>query len=64
MLNIILNTVLNNALKFIIQRDRPALPHLVKAGGYSFPSGHAMMSFAFYGLLMYFAYQKIKNKVT
>lgn len=30
--------------------------------GYSFPSGHSMVSMAFYGLLIYFAYTKIQNK--
>ena len=35
---------------------------LVKEGGYSFPSGHAMVSFGFYGFLIYLAYKKINNK--
>jgi undecaprenyl-diphosphatase len=32
--------VLNNVLKQIVSRDRPAVLHLVAAHGYSFPSGH------------------------
>lgn len=32
--------LLNNLLKVLIQRERPAVLHLMHAGGYSFPSGH------------------------
>lgn len=31
----------NWLLKHIVQRPRPTVPHLVKATGYSFPSGHS-----------------------
>jgi membrane-associated phospholipid phosphatase len=35
--------LLNNLLKIVVHRDRPALQqHLVSAHGYSFPSGHTM----------------------
>jgi len=30
--------------------------------GYSFPSGHSMISAAFYGFLIYLIYKKVKNK--
>lgn len=30
--------------------------------GYSFPSGHSMVSMAFYGFLIYLIYNNIKNK--
>ena len=36
--------------------------NLITESGYSYPSGHSMMSMAFYGLLIYFAYKYIKNK--
>jgi membrane-associated phospholipid phosphatase len=32
--------ILNNVLKLIVTRERPAVLHLVVAHGYSFPSGH------------------------
>lgn len=32
--------VLNNLIKALVRRDRPAVLHLMNAGGYSFPSGH------------------------
>ncbi|WP_375434769.1 phosphatase PAP2 family protein [uncultured Hymenobacter sp.] len=51
---------LNLALKQFYQRPRPLLP-LVSATGLSFPSGHAMISASFYGLLIYLAYTHIRK---
>ncbi len=34
--------LLNNLLKVVVHRERPAVLHLVVAHGYSFPSGHTM----------------------
>ena len=45
--------LLNNLLKTIFQRTRPDTLHLVAVGGFSFPSGHAMIATAFYGMLGY-----------
>lgn len=45
--------ILNDFLKSLFNRQRPDLTWLVKAGGYSFPSGHSMMSAIFYGFLAY-----------
>ncbi|MFB5762969.1 phosphatase PAP2 family protein [Paenibacillus medicaginis] len=42
---------LNSLVKLLLQRDRPSLQHLTEAGGYSFPSGHAMVAMGFYGTL-------------
>lgn len=41
--------VANAALKEIFQAPRPMIEPLVPADGYSFPSGHAMISAAFWG---------------
>jgi undecaprenyl-diphosphatase len=49
-------------LKFIFRRDRPLTPLLAVAKGYSFPSGHAMISFTFYGLLIYLVWKNVKTK--
>lgn len=46
----------NYGLKWMFKRERPSLGRLVDAGGFSFPSGHSMVSFAFYGMLMYLVY--------
>ncbi|BAO55986.1 hypothetical protein NMS_1977 [Nonlabens marinus S1-08] len=43
----------NLILKQIINRARPTAEHLVTVETLSYPSGHAMMAMAFYGLLIY-----------
>jgi undecaprenyl-diphosphatase len=40
-------------LKLIFQRQRPTLPHLQLAIGYSFPSGHTLGAFTLCGILVY-----------
>lgn len=49
------------ALKTFFNRPRPEIPLLGAVRGLSFPSGHAFMSFAFFGLLIYVFYKQIKN---
>ena len=41
--------LLNQVVKFLFQRPRPTISHLVLQGGYSFPSGHSMASTICYG---------------
>ena len=48
--------VLNELLKAYFHRDRPTTA-LIHQYGLSFPSGHAMMSMAFYGCLAWLAVQ-------
>ena len=60
--NLIVATLANQTLKAIFQRDRPFGYNLINASGFSFPSGHAMVSMAFYGLLIYIIYNLVKNK--
>lgn len=50
--NLIIILVLNFVLKHIYTRPRPDFM-LIDEYGYSFPSGHAMVSMAFYGLYIY-----------
>jgi undecaprenyl-diphosphatase len=45
------------AFKEIFQRARPALPLIPGADGYSFPSGHSLNGFTFFGLLAYLAWK-------
>lgn len=61
-LNLVTSTLLNQILKFIIQRPRPTELRIIDEKGYSFPSGHSMVSAAFYGFLIYLIYKNIKNK--
>ena len=49
-------------LKGLFDRERPSVPLLFHAKGLSFPSGHALMSVTFYGLLIYMIFKSIKNK--
>ncbi len=55
-------TILNVLLKGILQRPRPIEYRIINESGYSFPSGHSMVSMAFYGYLIYLIYKYIKNK--
>jgi len=54
--------ILMFTLKRLFHRKRPLIPLLEPARGLSFPSGHAMMSVTFYGLLIYIISNTIKNK--
>lgn len=59
--NLLLVTFLNQFLKIVFQRPRPEEYRLISESGYSFPSGHSMVSMAFYGLLIYIVYRYVKN---
>ncbi len=61
-INLLCSGLLNFALKNIIQRPRPVEFRIIDASGYSFPSGHSMISMAFYGFLIYLVYKTVKNK--
>jgi membrane-associated phospholipid phosphatase len=50
-------------LKNIFGRPRPDNPLLRTVSGLSFPSGHALVSMAFYGLLIYLVWHNVANKV-
>ena len=55
--------LINHILKEIIRRERPPLEiRMVEETSFSFPSGHAMASFAFYGLIICFISKYLKNK--
>ena len=60
--NLVIITALNQVLKRIIARPRPTEFRIIDQSGYSFPSGHSMVSMAFFGLLIYIAYNNIENK--
>ena len=49
-------------LKHLFGRPRPNVPLLFEAEGLSFPSGHALFSITFYGLLVYIIYHAVKQK--
>ena len=61
-INLITSTLLNQILKNIVQRPRPTEYRIINENGYSFPSGHSMVSAAFYGFIIYLIYKNVKNK--
>jgi membrane-associated phospholipid phosphatase len=48
-------------LKLFFNRPRPLTPLLKEVNGFSFPSGHAFMSFTFFGLLIFMVHARTKN---
>ena len=60
--NLAMASGINFLLKNILQRPRPTEFRLIDESGYSFPSGHSMVSMAFYGFLIYLIYKYVKNK--
>lgn len=61
-LNLAISGMLNQILKHLVQRPRPTEYRLIDESGYSFPSGHSMVSAAVYGFLIYLIFKNIKNK--
>lgn len=61
-LSVIITSILNTIIKHIINRPRPTGFNLIDETGYSFPSGHSMVSMAFYGLIIFIVYRYVKNK--
>jgi membrane protein DedA with SNARE-associated domain/membrane-associated phospholipid phosphatase len=54
--------VLLLTLKAVVHRIRPiSNSPVISVSGWSFPSGHAMMSVVFYGMILYFAVRNISS---
>ena len=60
--NLAIITALNQLLKNILQRPRPTEYRIIEETGYSFPSGHSMISMALYGYIIYLIYKYVTNK--
>ena len=61
--NLVSSAFVNNLIKEIVQRPRPPIElRMVEESSFSFPSGHAMTSATFYGLIIYFVIKNVKNK--
>jgi len=56
------SSLLNQGMKLLFDRPRPASA-FYEQPGFSFPSGHAMIGGAFYGLLIYLVWTNIQNKL-
>lgn len=63
--SMIITLLINQGLKYIIQRPRPPIEErLISQGGYSYPSGHSMMAMCLYGVSIYLVNTRLKNKKT
>jgi len=58
----LMSYLLNEMIKLIVVRERPSMNVDAHAIGYSFPSGHAMISMVCYGLFIYFLRKKLSSK--
>ncbi|MRH44140.1 phosphatase PAP2 family protein [Aquibacillus halophilus] len=52
---------LNHWIKVLVERERPRILEGAEGVGYSFPSGHAMVSMIAYGLFIYFLIKYTKS---
>ncbi|MFC3344581.1 phosphatase PAP2 family protein [Paenibacillus abyssi] len=62
LVTVIGSALLNILLKLYFQRERPDLHTLITETGYSFPSGHSMNAFTFYGIVSYLFWRRIQSK--
>lgn len=62
--NLVLVFLLNQTLKFAIQRPRPDGFQLAVEQGFSFPSGHSMVAMAFFGLLVWMVWRYEADRAT
>lgn len=51
--------IISEILKLLINRERPIRPWLISTTGFSFPSGHSLVSMVLYGYLAYLIYKRI-----
>lgn len=59
---IVIGTALvNDVLKNLFHRARPALHRIVEANGFSFPSGHSMAAFSLYGVIAFLLWKHISS---
>lgn len=56
---VLLAHLMNKLVKGLVERERPTIIPELDAVGYSFPSGHAMVSIVCYSLVAYFLTRKI-----
>ena len=62
-ITVIICALINTLLKYLFRRNRPIIINLILEKGYSFPSGHTMVSMAFYGsLILFILHSNLSNK--
>lgn len=60
-MGILVTHLVNKGIKEIVKRERPSLNEALDALGYSFPSGHAMLSIMTFGFLTYIIVANLKS---
>ena len=61
--NLVSSAFINHVIKELVQRPRPPIEYrMVEESSFSFPSGHAMTSATFYGLIIYFVLKNVKDR--
>lgn len=63
LVNLLCVVGINQVLKYIVHRPRPDGFRLVSEVGYSFPSGHSMVSMAFYGLCAWMVWTYERDRI-
>lgn len=61
-IHVTISVIFNMILKNIFARPRPEMIRLIDETGFSFPSGHAMVTMVAYGYLIYVVHHYIKQK--
>ncbi|MGM7635152.1 phosphatase PAP2 family protein [Bacillus sp. Hm123] len=61
-LTVALGGAFNSLLKEAFRRQRPEILRLIEQGGYSFPSGHSMGSFIFYGAIAFLLFELLRHR--
>lgn len=57
-----ISAIIMLVLKEIMQRPRPNINRLIPITGFSYPSGHSLMSMVFYGFIAYIIHQNYNGK--
>ncbi|KEI16493.1 phosphatase PAP2 family protein [Clostridium haemolyticum] len=61
-ITVLIIAIISQLLKFIVKRPRPTGNWLVNIHGYSFPSGHSVLSMTTALLIIYFVLTNLRNK--
>jgi len=59
--NLLASSIINEVFKIIFHRERPDILRMVDITGFSFPSGHSMIGFCFYGYIAYFLWSNWRS---
>jgi len=58
--HVVIVLILSQLAKSLVARPRPSKIGLIVEHGYSFPSGHSMISFLLFGMIAYFLWNRNK----